>query len=67
MKIVLRPITLQDGVHLVKWRNDEKVINHCLSRATITEESNKEFYGRTRQTLWEECTDANPKLSLNDT
>ena len=22
---------------------------------------------RTRQTLWEECTDANPKLSLNDT
>ena len=23
--------------------------------------------GRTRQTLWEECTDANPKLSLNDT
>ncbi|MCS2376021.1 GNAT family N-acetyltransferase [Bacteroides fragilis] len=44
MKIVLRPITLQDGVHLVKWRNDERVINHCLSRATITEESNKEFY-----------------------
>lgn len=44
MKIVLRPITLQDGVHLVKWRNDEKVINHCLSRATITEESNKEFF-----------------------
>lgn len=44
MKIVLRPITLQDGVHLVKWRNDESVINHCLSRATITEESNKEFF-----------------------
>lgn len=44
MKIVLRPITLQDGVHLVKWRNDEIVINHCLSRATITEESNKEFF-----------------------
>lgn len=44
MKIVLRPITLQDGVHLVKWRNDEKVINHCLSRAPITEKSNKEFF-----------------------
>lgn len=44
MKILLRPITLQDGVHLVKWRNDERVINHCLSRATITEESNKEFF-----------------------
>ena len=44
MKILLRPISLQDGVHLVKWRNDERVINHCLSRATITEESNKEFF-----------------------
>lgn len=44
MKILLRPITLQDGVHLVKWRNDERVINHCLSRASITEESNKEFF-----------------------
>ena len=44
MKILLSPITLQDGVHLVKWRNDERVINHCLSRASITEESNKEFF-----------------------
>ena len=44
MKILLRPISLQDGVHLVKWRNDERVINHCLSRSTITEESNKEFF-----------------------
>ena len=44
MKILVRPITLQDGVHLVKWRNDERVINHCLSRASITEESNKEFF-----------------------
>ena len=44
MKILLRPISLQDGVHLVKWRNNERVINHCLSRATITEESNKEFF-----------------------
>ena len=26
-----------------------------------------ELIRRTRQTLWEECTDANPKLSLNDT
>ena len=25
------------------------------------------IFWRTRQTLWEECTDANPKLSLNDT
>ena len=26
-----------------------------------------QYSRRTRQTLWEECTDANPKLSLNDT
>lgn len=44
MKIFLRPISLSDGCHLVKWRNDKSVINHCLSRATITEESNREFY-----------------------
>lgn len=44
MKIVLRPITLQDGSHLVRWRNDEKIISHCLSRSTITEESNRMFF-----------------------
>ena len=26
-----------------------------------------EKYGRNRQTLWGGCTDANPKLLLNDT
>ena len=44
MNIVLRPVTLNDSRMLIKWRNDENVINHCLSRATITEESNREFY-----------------------
>lgn len=44
MKIVLRPITLQDGPRLVKWRNNESVISHCLSRSTITEESNRKFF-----------------------
>lgn len=44
MQIILRPVTLQDASLLIKWRNDEKVINHCLSRAKITEESNREFY-----------------------
>ena len=44
MKIALRPIKLDDAPTLIKWRNDERVINHCLSRATITEESNREFY-----------------------
>lgn len=44
MKITLRNVTIQDAPHLIKWRNDERVINHCLSRATITEESNREFF-----------------------
>ena len=44
MNIVLRPITLEDAPTLIKWRNDENVINHCLSRATISEESNCEFF-----------------------
>lgn len=44
MNIVLRPVTLDDARMLIRWRNDDNVINHCLSRATITEESNREFY-----------------------
>ena len=44
MNIVLRPVTLDDARMLIRWRNDDYVINHCLSRATITEESNREFY-----------------------
>lgn len=44
MNIVLRPVTLNDTKMLVRWRNNENVINHCLSRAIITEESHREFY-----------------------
>lgn len=50
MKITLRPITLQDASHLIEWRNDESVINHCLSRAKITEKSNNEFFKNFVQT-----------------
>lgn len=66
MKIVLRPITLQDAVHLIKWRNDENVINHCLSRATITEESNRDFFrnnietGKYKQFMVERLADDFP-------
>lgn len=44
MKIILRPVTLEDGKRLVKWRNDELVLNHCFTRTKITEESNEKFY-----------------------
>ncbi len=44
MKIFLRPISEKDGSLIVKWRNSEHVRNHCMSKAPITEESNREFY-----------------------
>ena len=66
MRIVLRPITLQDGETLIRWRNDEKVLNHCLSRAKITEESNREFFknfvetGKYKQFMVERLADDYP-------
>ena len=69
MKIVLRPITLQDAGHLIKWRNDENVINHCLSRATITEESNRIFFknnietGKYKQFMVERLADDFPMVA----
>ena len=66
MRIILRPITLQDGETLIRWRNDEKVLNHCLSRAKITEESNREFFknfvetGKYKQFMVERLADDYP-------
>lgn len=44
MKIYLRPVTEKDGTHIVKWRNSEKVKKHCMTKAPITEESNRQFF-----------------------
>ena len=44
MSIVLRPITLEDGKNIVRWRNSEEVKSHCLTKTVITEESNAEFF-----------------------
>ena len=44
MRIYLRPVTEKDGAHIVQWRNSEKVKNHCMTKASITEESNLQFY-----------------------
>ncbi len=44
MKIFLRPITENDGANIVKWRNSNKVKNHCMTKAPITLESNQKFY-----------------------
>lgn len=44
MKIFLRPVTEKDSANIVKWRNSDKVKNHCMTKAPITEESNLKFY-----------------------
>ncbi len=54
MKIYLRPITLKDGNFTVKWRNDEKVKSHCMTKGTVTEESNET--GKYKQFMVE-CVD----------
>lgn len=44
MRLYLRPITEDDGVNIVKWRNSEKVRKHCMTKTPITEESNRKFF-----------------------
>ncbi len=44
MKIFIRPITLEDGKLIVKWRNSPNVRNHCFDKTLVTEESNKRFF-----------------------
>ncbi len=46
MQIYLRPITLEDGKLIVKWRNAPQVSGHCFNKKPITEESNREFFHR---------------------
>ena len=44
MRIYLRPITLDDGSNIVKWRNTTSVRAHCLNQKPITIESNAAFF-----------------------
>lgn len=44
MRIFLRPITEKDGAHIVKWRNSEKVLMNCMTKAPITLESHNQYY-----------------------
>lgn len=44
MRLYLRPITEDDGAYIVKWRNSEKVLKHCMSKAPVTEESNRKYF-----------------------
>ena len=44
MRIFLRPITEKDTTNIVKWRNSDKVLGHCMSKSHITAESHIQFY-----------------------
>lgn len=44
MRIYLRPIALEDGITIVKWRNSFGVSNHCFDKTPITVESNEKFF-----------------------
>ncbi len=44
MRIYLRPIKLEDGSIIVKWRNADSVKNHCFSKDVVTLESNEKFF-----------------------
>lgn len=50
MKIYLRPIELKDGPSIVRWRNDDSVKAHCLTRPIVTIESNEEFFHKNIET-----------------
>ena len=44
MRIYLRPIALEDGCTIVKWRNSANVSDHCFDKTPITVESNERFF-----------------------
>ena len=44
MIIFLRPVTINDSKQIVKWRNTEKVMQHCFTKTPITVESNNKFF-----------------------
>ena len=44
MRIYLRPIVLEDGANIVKWRNSSDVLSHCFDKTPITLESNEVFF-----------------------
>ncbi len=44
MRIFLRPVRREDGSNIVKWRNSDKVKDHCFDKSQVTLESNESFY-----------------------
>lgn len=50
MRIYLRPIKLEDGSNIVKWRSANSVKNHCFDKNEVTLESNESFYKKNIET-----------------
>lgn len=46
MTIYLRPIKLEDGANIVKWRNSPKVSNHCFDKNILTLKDNEHFFNK---------------------
>lgn len=46
MTIYLRPIKLEDGANIVKWRNSPKVSSHCFDKKTLTLQDNEHFFNK---------------------
>lgn len=44
MKISLRPVTLEDGPTIVKWKNSDNVKKHSFNKTEITIDSNYRFF-----------------------
>lgn len=44
MKIFLRPIEKSDTSLIISWRNTKEVLDHCLSKVPISEESHLKFF-----------------------
>lgn len=44
MRIYLRPVDIDDGENIVKWRNSPVVSRHCFNWTPITLESNAVFF-----------------------
>ena len=44
LRLYLRPIQEDDGKLIVKWHNSPIVLDRCLNKGLITEESNSLFF-----------------------
>lgn len=44
MKIILREVKIEDSANIAKWRNNVKVVRHCIDKTIISEESNRIFF-----------------------